>query len=168
MTHVPKVALATLLRKRYRVRALLPIKPPSGNKVNWVVRWEDLPGSTNHRALPSEAEALRFRAHLAEELERRKAEQRARDKAQRRNSRKPSRSGGGGGPVLINRSEPVPGTDLTVKITTAWRDHRTVYTVAAVTDDGAPSDLPKTYDDPARARRAANKLYAQLTEENER
>lgn len=164
MTLVPKVALATLLKKQYRVQVILPIKEPDGVEVMWTVRWQDLPGSIKHRRLPTEAEALRFRDHLAAELERTSEERRAAERSANHQPRKPSGSGGGGAPQLINRREQAT-PELAVSITTAWRDHRAVYTVAVITNDGAPTRLPKTYDSPTRARSAANRLYNQLTKE---
>jgi hypothetical protein len=165
--------LDDLLGRQFTVYRLFPIGQPNARRSVWLVRWQSWRAGTKFQArFLTEQEAIKLRDHLASELERTAAARRAAQRSEQSTQpTKPHRSGGGGGakqPQLINRREQVPGTDpaLFVTITTAWRDHSVVFTVAAVTNDNAPMRLPTRHDTPQRARRAANKLYAQLTQEN--
>ena len=68
-------------------------------------------------------------------------------------------------PALINRREPITA-DLAITISTLWRNHRPIYRVAVVDFRNRPIRPTEEYPTPLRARNAANRLYAQLTEEN--
>ncbi|WP_310964754.1 hypothetical protein [Nocardioides terrisoli] len=161
------VNMDRLLSSRFRVHRIFPISQPSPQRATWLVRWQDYAGGIKQiRHFPTEEEALAFRNHLAREQERTQSE-RSKQRVAGHPPANPHRSRGGGAkpPELINRREqPRPG--LWVTVTTAWRDHRTVYTVAVVTDTGEPMRKPTEHTTPARARRAANNLYARYTEEN--
>jgi hypothetical protein len=68
-------------------------------------------------------------------------------------------------PEYVNRSAQV-GPDLWVTLTTAWTDHRPVYRVRLVDSHNNDHREPQELPTPRRARNAANRLYAELTEED--